>query len=215
MELSLFRKYILTGDSESIQSLTQEAIDSGIPIKTIVNDQLIPAMEEVGRLFEEGESFLPEMLISARAMQASMAVLKPYIVGNEVRTRGRVVIGTVKGDLHDIGKTLVGLMLEGSGFEVYDLGVDISSEKFLDAVVELKPCILAMSALLTTTIPNMKITIKALEKANLRENLIIMVGGAPLTQDFANSIGADGFAEDAVGAVRKAKELIERKSIIT
>ena len=182
MDLSQFREYILTGDSESIQSLTQEAIDNGVPVKTIVNDQLIPAMEEVGRLYEEGDFFIPEMLIAARTMQASMAILKPYIIGNEVRTRGRVVIGTVKGDLHDIGKTLVGIMLEGSGFEVYDLGVDVSPEKFVDTVLELKPNILAMSALLTTTIPNMKATIEDLKKANLRENLLIMVGGAPFNK---------------------------------
>ena len=212
MELSNFHDFILNGDSENIQPLTQEAIDSGISIKTIVNDHLIPAMEEVGRLYEEGSLFIPEMLIAARAMQASMGVLKPYIIGNELKTKGRVVIGTVKGDLHDIGKTLVGIMLEGSGFEVCDLGVDVSPEQFVDAVEKEKPDIIAMSALLTTTIPYMETTIASLKKANLRENLIIMVGGAPITSNFANSIGADGFAEDAAGAVRKAKELIDFRS---
>lgn len=208
MDLNLFQEKILDGDREGIEALTNEAISEGIPVGTIINEHLIPAMEEVGRLYEEGELFIPEMLISARAMQASMAILKPLIVGDEVKTAGRVVIGTVEGDLHDLGKTLVGMMLEGTGFEVHDVGVDVKPEKFVEAIRDLKPNVIAISALLTTTMPAMQRTIEALKEAGLRNNLIIMVGGAPLTPDFAASIGADGFAEDAAGAVRRAKELI-------
>jgi len=208
MNLNLFQEKILAGDREGLEGLTREAISEGIPVGTIVNEYLMPAMAEVGRLYEEGELWIPEMLMSARAMQAGMAILKPLIVGNEVRTAGRAIIGTVEGDLHDIGKTLVGMMLEGAGFEVHDLGVDVKPEEFVESVADLKPVIVGMSALLTTTMPVMQRTIDALEEAGLRDDLIVMVGGAPLTPDFAASIGADGFAEDAAGAVRKAKELV-------
>lgn len=208
MNLNLFQEKILDGDREGLEGLTREAISEGIPVGRIVNEHLMPAMAEVGRLYEEGELWIPEMLMSARAMQAGMAILKPLIVGNEVRTAGRAVIGTVEGDLHDIGKTLVGMMLEGAGFEVHDLGVDVKPEEFVESVADLKPVIVGMSALLTTTMPVMQRTIDALEEAGLRDDLIVMVGGAPLTPDFAASIGADGFAEDAAGAVRKAKELV-------
>ena len=208
MNLTLLQEKILQGDREGLEALTKEAIKEGISAGTIINEYLMPAMEEVVRLFEEGELFIPEMLMSARAMQASMAILKPLIVGDEVKTAGRVVIGTVEGDLHDIGKTLVGMMLEGAGFEVHDLGVDVKPEEFVESVADLKPVIVGMSALLTTTMPVMQRTIDALEEAGLRDDLIVMVGGAPLTPDFAASIGADGFAEDAAGAVRKAKELV-------
>lgn len=208
MDLSLFRESILTGNREGIKGVTKTAINEGISVGTIVNDHLMPAMEEVGRLYEDGEMFIPEMLMSARAMQASMAILKPLITGNEVKTAGRVVIGTVEGDLHDIGKTLVGMMLEGAGFEVHDLGADVKPEKFVEAVQNVRPIVVGMSALLTTTMPVMEKAIEALKKADLRDTLFVMVGGAPVTPEFATSIGADGFAEDAGGAARKAKELV-------
>jgi len=166
-------------------------------------------MEEVGRRYEEGEFFIPEMLMAARTMQASMLVLKPLIVGSNVRTAGRIVIGTVEGDLHDIGKSLVAMMLEGAGFEVHDLGVDVKPERFVETVRNVKPCMVAMSALLTTTIPVMQTTIEALKRAGLRDSVVVMVGGAPLTPQYAASIGADGYAEDAAAAARKAKELLD------
>jgi 5-methyltetrahydrofolate--homocysteine methyltransferase len=203
-----FREKIMMGDREGIAALTEEAIREGISVGPIINEHLMPAMEEVGRLYEAGEIFIPEMLMSARAMQASMAILKPLIVGDEVKTAGRVIIGTVEGDLHDIGKTLVGMMLESAGFEVQDLGVDVKPEQFVEATHNLGPVIVGMSALLTTTMPAMQRTIDALKEAGLRDKLIIMVGGAPLTSEFAASIGADGFAEDAASAARRAKELL-------
>ncbi len=209
MNLGLFREKILVGDAAGVEALTHEAITESIPISTLINGYLMPAMEEVGRRYEEGEFFIPEMFISARAMQAGMAILKPLIVGSHIRTAGRVVIGTVEGDLHDIGKNLVSMMLEGAGFEVHDLGVDVKPEKFVEAARNLKPAIIGMSAMLTTTMLAMKKTIGALEEAGLRNALMIMVGGAPLTQRFADSIGADGYAEDASAAVRKAKELVD------
>ena len=168
----------------------------------------IPAMAEVGRLFEEGEKFVPEMLISARAMQTAMNLLKPHLAQEDVRVAGKVVIGTVAGDLHDIGKNLVGMMLEGSGFEVIDLGTDVSPQRFVDTVKEHQPDVIGMSALLTTTMPSMGATIEALKEAGLREQVKVMIGGAPITQDFADKIGADGFAPDASSAARKAKQLV-------
>ena len=203
-----FHEKIMEGDRVGIEALTKEATSKGVTAGTIIDEYLMPAMAEVGRLYEEGEYFIPEMLMSARAMQASMAILKPLIVGDEVKTVGRVVIGTVEGDLHDIGKTLVGMMLESAGFEVHDLGVDVKPEKFVAAVRNLKPRIVGMSAMLTTTMVAMERVIEALKEAGLRDKLIVMVGGAPLTAEFVASIGADGFAEDAAGAVRKAKELV-------
>ena len=204
----LFHEKIMEGDRVGIKALTKEATSKGVTAGTIIDEYLMPAMAEVGRLYEEGEYFIPEMLMSARAMQASMAILKPLIVGDEVKTVGRVVIGTVEGDLHDIGKTLVSMMLESAGFEVHDLGVDVNPEEFVTAVRNLEPRIVGMSAMLTTTMVAMERVIEALKEAGLRDKLIVMVGGAPLMAEFVASIGADGFAEDAAGAVRKAKELV-------
>jgi 5-methyltetrahydrofolate--homocysteine methyltransferase len=166
-------------------------------------------MAEVGRLFEEGEKFVPEMLISARAMQAGMEILKPCLAEAGVETLGTVVIGTVAGDLHDIGKNLVGMMLEGAGFEIIDMGTDVSPEKFVDAVRADKPDIIGMSALLTTTMTSIGTTIEALNEAGLRNEIKVLIGGAPITQDFANKVGADGFAPDAGSASRVAKELLQ------
>jgi 5-methyltetrahydrofolate--homocysteine methyltransferase len=202
-----FHEKILAGDREGIEVLTREAIAKGVPVPTIINSYLMPAMEEVGRQYEEGEMFIPEMLMAARAMQAGMVILKPLIVGDEVKTAGRVVIGTVQGDLHDIGKSLVSMMLESAGFEVHDLGTDVSPARFLEAVRDEKPVIVGMSAMLTTTMSNMKVTIDALKEAGLRESVLVLVGGAPLTSDFASSIGADGYAEDASSAMQRAKAL--------
>jgi len=169
---------------------------------------MIAAMKEVGKRFEEGEYFVPEMLISARAMQSGLTLLKPSLANTGVKAAGKVVIGTVKGDLHDIGKNLVALMLEGAGFEVKDLGVDIAPEKFVQAIETENANIVALSALLTTTMSNMKATVDAIQQAGMRERVKIMIGGAPVTQDYANQIGADGFAADASRAVSMAHSLL-------
>lgn len=198
---------VVEGDNAGVQQHVQEALDAGTAASAILNDALIPAMAEVGRLFEEGEYFVPEMLISARAMKGAMANLKPYLQGGEMKYAGKVVIGTVKGDLHDIGKNLVSLMLEGAGFQVQDLGSDVTPEKYVAAVRESGANIVAMSALLTTTMVNMKSTITALEEAGMRDKVKVMIGGAPVTDNFAKQIGADGYAPDASRAVAVAKAL--------
>ena len=199
---------VMEGQSEAVQSKVQAALDAGIAASEILNEGMISAMAEVGRLFEEGEYFVPEMLIAARAMQAGLALLKPHLVDSGVKAVGKVVIGTVKGDLHDIGKNLVAMMLEGAGFEVVDLGTDVSPEKFVAAARANNAQIVAMSALLTTTMPGMKTTIEALNTSGLRDQVKVMIGGAPVTQDYANLIGADGYSSDASRAVAKAKMLL-------
>lgn len=198
---------IVSGDNKQVQQLVQESLAGGTDASTILNEALIPGMAEVGRLFEEGEYFVPEMLISARAMKSAMAILKPYLQQQDVKYAGTVVIGTVKGDLHDIGKNLVSLMLEGAGFQVKDLGSDVAPEKYVDAVRETNANIVAMSALLTTTMVNMKATITALEEAGLRDKVKVMIGGAPVTENYARQIGADGYAVDASRAVAVARSL--------
>jgi 5-methyltetrahydrofolate--homocysteine methyltransferase len=198
---------VVEGDNASVQQIVQESLGAGVSASVVLNEALIPAMAEVGRLFEEGEYFVPEMLISARAMKGAMAQLKPHLLRDDVKFAGTVVIGTVKGDLHDIGKNLVSLMLEGAGFQVKDLGSDVTAEKYVEAVRETGANLVAMSALLTTTMVNMKATITALEEAGLREKVKIMVGGAPVTDSFAKQIGADGYAPDASRAVAIAKIL--------
>ena len=199
---------VVEGDNASVQKNVQAALDAGQPASAVLNEGLIPAMAEVGRLFEEGEYFVPEMLISARAMKSAMAMLKPLLQKAEVKYAGTVVIGTVKGDLHDIGKNLVSLMLEGAGFQVKDLGTDVPAEKYVEAVRENNANVVAMSALLTTTMVNMKSTIDALREAGLRESVKVMVGGAPVTDSFAKQIGADGYAPDASRAVAVTKSLL-------
>jgi 5-methyltetrahydrofolate--homocysteine methyltransferase len=208
MSLEAIYEAVLKGDASSAESLVAAALEAKTPPEDILYKSCIPAMEEVGRLFEEGEKFVPEMLISARAMQAAMGLLKPHLADADIQTAGKVVVGTVAGDLHDIGKNLVAMMLEGSGFEVVDLGTDVSPQAFVDAVREHGPQVIGMSALLTTTMPSMGATIEALKEAGLREGVKVMIGGAPITQDFAEKIGADGFAPDASSASRKAKELV-------
>ena len=208
MSLEAIYEAVLNGDAKKAEAEVKVALDANTPPGDILHKACIPAMGEVGRLFEEGEKFVPEMLISARAMQAAMNLLKPHLAEGDVSATGKVVIGTVAGDLHDIGKNLVGMMLEGSGFEVIDLGTDVSPQQFVDTVKEQQPDMIGMSALLTTTMPSMGATIEALKEAGLREQVKVMVGGAPITQDFAEKIGADGFAPDASSAARKAKEMV-------
>ena len=199
---------ILSFDRGSINEKIQEALDAGMEPQVILNDGMIAAMDEVGRLFEEGEFFVPEMLVAAKTMQTGLAFLKPHLVETGVKSAGKVVLGTVKGDLHDIGKNLVGMMLEGAGFEVTDLGVDVPAEKFVEAVQAGDVKIIGLSALLTTTMPNMKSTIDALKDAGLRDNVKVMVGGAPLSDAYAEEVGAEGYAPDASRAVKLAKSLV-------
>jgi len=199
---------IIEGEQKTTTAKVQEALDQGLDPSVILNQGMIAAMAEVGKLFEEGEYFVPEMLVAARAMQSGLALLKPYLVKADIKSSGKVIAGTVKGDLHDIGKNLVCMMLEGSAFEVIDLGSDVDPDKFVEAVQQTSADIVAMSALLTTTMPNMKVTIEALKTANLRDKVKVMVGGAPLTQQYANEIGADGYAPDASRAVATAKILL-------
>jgi 5-methyltetrahydrofolate--homocysteine methyltransferase len=165
-------------------------------------------MSEVGRMFEEGEYYVPEMLIAARAMQAGLAILKPLLIASDVQATGKVVIGTVQGDLHDIGKNLVGMMLEGAGFELVDLGTDVQADQFVQAVRDHQPDVVAMSALLTTTMPSMKNTIDALNQAGVRDGVKVIIGGAPVTEEYAKDIGADGFGADASRAASLANELV-------
>jgi 5-methyltetrahydrofolate--homocysteine methyltransferase len=199
---------IMNGDAGSTPDLVNQALNAGLPAPQILNEGMIAAMNHVGKLFEEGEFFVPEMLIAARAMQAGLAVLKPHLAQAEVKAAGRVVAGTVKGDLHDIGKNLVCMLLEGAGFEIIDLGTDVAPEKFVQVVLEGRADIVALSALLTTTMPNMKVTIEALKSAGVRDKAKVMIGGAPVTQAYAEQIGADGYAPDASRAVALAKSLV-------
>nr|MBC7245178.1 corrinoid protein [Chloroflexota bacterium] len=199
---------VILGQAEKVKALTAQAMEEGFSASELLNEVLIPAMTEVGQRFERQEFFVPEMLVAARAMKTGVEVLRPYLVDAGVKPIGTVVIGTVAGDLHDIGKNLVIMMLEGTGFRVVDLGVDVPVEKFVQAVHENKPQIVGMSALLTTTMMAMKATIEALRRAGLREQVKVMIGGAPVTQRFADEIGADLYAPDASSAARKAKEAI-------
>jgi len=199
---------ILDGDMGATPDNVQTALDAGIAPDVILNESMIAAMSEVGQLFEEGEYFVPEMLISARAMQAGLAVLKPHLVASGIDPLGTVIVGTVQGDMHDIGKNLVTMMLEGAGFEVIDLGVDVKPESFIEAIQEKKPQVVAMSALLTTTMPKMQVTIDAMRAAGVMENVKVMVGGAPVTAEFAEKIGANGYATDASQAATLAKSFL-------
>ena len=199
---------ILEGDQHAAAEHVTAAIAAGIDPAEILNLGMVAAMAEVGRLFEEGEYYVPEMLIAARAMQASMVLLKPKLLQSDVKPAGKVAIGTVKGDLHDIGKNLVALMLEGAGFEICDLGTDVTPEKFVEAVRTEKASLVALSALLTTTMPSMKTIIEAISAAGLRDKVKIMVGGAPVTDAFARQVGADGYAADASRAVALAQALM-------
>jgi 5-methyltetrahydrofolate--homocysteine methyltransferase len=207
MDLKPIYENVLEGQADEVERGVKAALAGGVDAGTILNEALIAAMDEVGCRFEDGDFFVPEMLISARAMQAGLALLKPHLASTDIRAAGKVAIGTVKGDLHDIGKNLVAMMLEGAGFEIIDLGVDVGPQSFVDAVQE-GANLIGMSALLTTTMTNMGATIEALKAAGLRDKVKVMVGGAPVTEEFAKSIGADAFAPDASSATRVARQLV-------
>jgi 5-methyltetrahydrofolate--homocysteine methyltransferase len=196
------------GEDQSVAELVQAALDQGMEPKEVLQGGLIAGMDEVGKDFKAGELFVPEVLIAARAMHAGMSVLRPLLTETDSISAGRYLIGTVKGDLHDIGKNLVKMMLEGAGFETIDLGTDVEPQAFVDAVREHRPVLIGMSALLTTTMVQMRATVEALEEAGLRDSVKIMIGGAPVTEAFAAEIGADAYAPDAASAVDKARELV-------
>jgi 5-methyltetrahydrofolate--homocysteine methyltransferase len=208
MSLENIYEAVLRGDAKTAATETQAALDAGTPAEEILHQACIPAMNEVGRLFEIGEKFVPEMLIAARAMQTALEILKPLLVEADIQSLGTVVVGTVAGDLHDIGKNLVAMMLEGAGFQIIDLGTDVAPEKFVEAVQANDPDIVGMSALLTTTMASISATIEALTEAGVRDKVKVIIGGAPITQDFADKVGADGFAPDAGSAPRMAKALL-------
>lgn len=199
---------VMEGDQSAVQDGVTAALDAGNNAEDILNEGMIAAMTEVGRLFEEGEYFVPEMLIAARAMKAGLAILRPALAAADVQPKGRVAIGTVKGDLHDIGKNLVAMMLEGAGYEILDLGVDVTPEQYLEAIQNESVDVVALSALLTTTMPSMKATLDVLEGAGVREQVKVIVGGAPVTDEYAQQIGADGYSPDASQAVRVTNQLL-------
>jgi 5-methyltetrahydrofolate--homocysteine methyltransferase len=201
----------LVGNAPEVRDLVNAGLADGMDPENMLYDALIPSLEEVGARFERGDFFVPEMLIAARAMQGALDILRPLLAETGAVQVGTFVMGTVKGDVHDIGKNLVNIMLEGAGFTVYDLGVNVAPETFVEKVQEVKPEIVGFSAFLTTTMPMFKASINALEKAGIRGDVIVMVGGAPVTQEYADAVGADGYAADASTAVRLAKDLIARR----
>jgi len=201
---------LIAGNIEEEKKLTQQALDSGISAKEILDNGLLPGMDIVGQRFKAAEMFIPEVLRSAKTMGAGMEIIRPLLSESDAAGSGTVVIGTMEGDLHDIGKNLVGMMLEGAGFTIVDLGTDVKPQEFVDAAKEHKPKILGMSALLTTTMPKMGETINALKEAGIRDQIKIMAGGAPVTQDFVDEIGADAYGSNATAAVEKAKAFVGR-----
>src|SRR5205807_9098991 len=201
----------LVGNAPEVRDLVNQGLADDLDPEKMLYEGLIPSLEEVGARFERGDFFVPEMLIAARAMQGALDILRPLLAETGVQQVGTFVMGTVKGDVHDIGKNLVNIMLEGAGFQVWDLGVNVATEKFADQVQEHQPDIVGSSAFLTTTMPMFKANINALEKAGIRDDVIVMVGGAPVTQEYADRVGADGYAADASTAVRLAKDLIARR----
>jgi 5-methyltetrahydrofolate--homocysteine methyltransferase len=205
--IDAIKQAVLEGDRQKVAELTAAALEAGTEPKEILDQALTPAMDIVGEEYERGDRYVPEMLISAEAMKGAMAKLRPLLADAGVEPRGRIVIGTVEGDLHDIGKDLVAMMLEGAGFEVVNLGVEVSAETFVESVRERKPGLIAMSALLTTTMTYMPVVIDALKSAGLRSQVKVIVGGAPVTQAYADEIGADGYAPDAAAAVKLAVAL--------
>lgn len=207
-DLSKMRDALLSGDANTVVSLTNAALAEGVSPSELVNKHMVPALDEAGSKFEANEIFVPELLLIARAMKAGLQIIRPLLAQSGAEPVGRVAIGTVKGDLHDIGKNLVASMLEGGGFEVIDLGVDVAPDKFLAAIKEKRANLIALSALLTTTMPFIKAVIDALKEAGLRDQVKVMIGGAPVTQDFANEVGADGYSDNANGAVGLARRLV-------
>ncbi len=206
--LAKLKELVIQGKDTEATELVKNLLEQNLAVEQILNEALIPAMDEVGELFQKGEYFIPEMLVSARAMQKCMEVIRPKLQEKGVKAQGKVVLGTVRGDLHDIGKNLVKMMLEGVGFEVIDLGVDAGPEKFVQAVKEHKPQIVGMSALLTTTMMAMKDIIEALKAEGLRQQVKVMVGGAPIRQEFADEIGADFYGKDATSAKDYARKVV-------
>ena len=207
-DLQAIAESLISGNAPAVAQGVQEALDDGASAGEVLNGALVPAMDEVGYRFKNNIFYVPEVLIAARAMHAGMDILKPLLAEGEVASAGKVVVGTVKGDLHDIGKNLVSMMLEGGGFEVIDIGVDASPETFVNAIRDEQPQVVGMSALLTTTMVNMRTTIDALAEAGVRDQVKIMIGGAPVTQRYADEVGADGYAPDAASAVDLARSLI-------
>ena len=203
--------FTLVGNAPEVLSLTNLGIEMGLGPEMLLYEALIPSLEEVGARFERGDFFVPEMLIAGRAMAGALEVLRPLLAETGAESIGKIVMGTVKGDVHDIGKNLVNIMFEGAGFEVIDLGVQVSPEKFIDAIKQHQPDIVGFSAFLTTTMPMFKANINALQKAGIRDQVIVMVGGAPVTQEYADVVGADGYASDASAAVVRAKELLAQR----
>jgi methylmalonyl-CoA mutase cobalamin-binding domain/chain len=201
----------LVGKAPEVRDAVERGLDDGLEPERMLYDALIPSLEEVGARFERGDYFVPEMLIAARAMQGALDILRPLLAETGVATVGTFLMGTVKGDVHDIGKNLCNIMLEGAGFTVVDLGVNVAPEKFVEEIGRVEPDIVGFSAFLTTTMPMFKANINALEKAGIRDDVIVMVGGAPVTQEYADAVGADGYSADASSAVKKAKELIQLK----
>ena len=209
-DLSAITQAVIRGDNKLSRSLTEQALAAGTPPLALLNDYLVPAMNEVGRRFECSEFFIPELLLAARAMKASLELLRPILARCGTEPIGRAIVGTVRGDLHDVGKNLVVSLLEGGGFHVVDLGVNVAPEKFVSATLEHKAQIVGLSALLTTTMPSMRLTIEAFRKAGIRDRVKILVGGAPVTQRFADEIGADGYGENAPAAVALARSCLGR-----
>ena len=201
----------LVGNKPAVLELTNAGLARGLGPEMLLYEALIPSLEEVGARFERGDFFVPEMLIAGKAMAGALEILRPLLAETGAQTIGKIVMGTVKGDVHDIGKNLVNIMFEGAGFEVIDLGVQVAPEKFIAAIQEHKPDIVGFSAFLTTTMPMFKANINALQKSGLRDQVIVMVGGAPVTQEYADVVGADGYAADASAAVVRAKELLQRR----
>ena len=208
--ITALRQAVLDGQAKDAAALTGQALDAGLAPRVLVDEALIPAMDEAGRLFEIGEFFVPELLVAARALKASQALVTPLLAGAAAVTAGRIAIGTVKGDMHDIGKNLVVALLQGGGFDVIDLGADVPPERFVAAVADDGAQIVGLSALLTTTMLQMKTTMAALERAGVRGSVKVIVGGAPVTQGFADEIGADGYADNAAAAVVLARRLMGR-----
>ncbi|HSW46653.1 MAG TPA: corrinoid protein [Phycisphaerae bacterium] len=207
-DLSKLREALLKGDAKTVVAITKDSLAQGVKPEELLNKHMIPALDEAGRQFEANELFVPELLLIGRAMKQALEIIRPLLASTGVKPTGRVAIGTVKGDLHDIGKNLVASMLEGGGFEVVDLGVDVTPEKFINAVKEKDVNIVALSALLTTTMPAMKAVIDTLKASGLRDKVKVIIGGAPVTQEFAEQIGADGYSDNANGAVGIARKLI-------
>jgi len=208
MDLKEIADNLIKGKAPEVKELVQRAIDEGEDVQKVLNEGLVAGMSVVGAKFKANEFYVPEVLIAARAMKAGMGILRPILADKNIKGVGTVVLGTARGDLHDIGKNLVAMMLEGAGFEIIDLGVDVSPEKFMEAAKEKKADLVGLSALLTTTMPSMKDVIKAVGDSGLKGKVKVMIGGAPVTQSYADEIGADGYAPDAASAVDEAKQLL-------